>query len=153
EHFGTKFIADEIISIDLKSKPFSLILASGKTLQTQSLIITTGATPKRLGCPGENEYWGKGVTTCATCDAPFYRDKKVFVVGGGDTAMEDASFLKKFTNDVTIVHILDQLTASHAMQEKVISDPDIKIIYNSTITHIEGDGNHVTGAVITNQKT
>ncbi len=152
EYLGTQFIADEIKTVDLKSHPFTLTLTSGKTLQTLSLIVASGATPKRLGCPGENELWGKGVTTCATCDAPFYKDKKVLVVGGGDTAMEDASFLRKYTNNVTIVHILDKFTASHAMQQRVLTDPMIKIIYQSTVTAIEGDGNHVTGAVITNQK-
>lgn len=153
EHFGTQFLADEIKAIDLKKQPFTLTLSSGKTLLTQALIVATGATPKKLGCPGEAEYWGKGVTTCATCDAPFYRDKKVIVVGGGDTAMEDAHFLRKFTDDITVVHILDTLTANFSMQQRVINDPKIKVIYNSTVTQITGNNGHVTSAVVTNQKT
>jgi thioredoxin reductase (NADPH) len=112
-----------------------------------------GTIPRKLGCPGETEYWGKGVTTCAVCDGAFYVDKPVIIVGGGDSAMEEASFMTKFTKQITIVHILDKLTASYAMQKRVIDNPNIKIIYNSTISSIEGDGNHITHAVITNKKT
>ena len=111
-----------------------------KDLQSESVIIATGSSPNRLKVPGEDEYWGKGVTTCAVCDGAFYKDQKVVVIGGGDTAMEDASFLKKFTNDITIIQILDHLTASHAMQHRVLNDPDIKVIYNSAVTEFKGDG-------------
>lgn len=152
-HFGAEFMGEEVIEANLKQQPFSLTTNSGKVIKAKCIIIATGATYKRLGCPGENEYWGKGVTTCAVCDGAFYKDKKVIIVGGGDTAMEDASFMTNFTKDITIVHILDKLTASHAMQERILKNPDIKIIYSSTVSQIEGDGNHVTHATITNQKT
>src|SRR5690606_10681967 len=95
----------------------------------------------------------KGVSTCAVCDGAFYVDKKVLIVGGGDTAMEDASFLKKFTNNITIVQIEDTLTASHAMQQRIINDPAITILYNSTVTEIRGNGNRATEVTITNKKT
>jgi thioredoxin reductase (NADPH) len=152
-HFGAEFLGEEIIEAQLKQQPFSLTTNSGLVIKAKCLIIATGATYKRLGCPGEDEYWGKGVTTCAVCDGAFYKDKKVIIVGGGDTAMEDASFMTNFTKDITIVHILDKLTASHAMQERILKNKDIKIIYSSTVSLIEGDGNHVTHATITDQIT
>lgn len=153
QKLGTRFISEEIVNIDCKTKPFTLTTHKNNVLQAHALIIATGATPKRLGCPGEDQYWGKGVTTCAVCDGAFYRDKKVIIVGGGDTAMEDASFMTNFTKDIAIVHILDKLTASHAMQERIITNPSIKIIYNTTVTAIEGDGKHVTHATLSDQKT
>lgn len=153
KHFGTVFVSQEVVSVDFKNRPFCVTTNKGEKIYADSVIVATGATPRRLGCPGEDDYWGKGVTTCAVCDGAFYAQKKVLVVGGGDTAMEDASFLKKYTSDITIVHILDTLTASHAMQQRVVNDPAIKIIYNSTVTEIFGNGSHVTGAMITNQKT
>lgn len=153
KHFGTQFVAGNVTKVDFSQKPFTIIVDDKKTLQSHAVIIATGATPKRLGVPGEDQYWGKGVTTCAVCDGAFYKDKKVIVVGGGDTAMEDASFLKKFTNDITIIHILDKFTASYAMQERVINDPDIKTMYTSTVTEIHGDGQKVTGVTVTHQES
>ena len=153
KHFGTEFIAGNVSAVDFSSKPFSLIIDDKNEIKAHAIIIATGATPKNLNIPGEREYWGKGITTCAICDGAFYPNKKVLIVGGGDTAMEDASFLKKFTKDITIVHILDKFTASHAMQQRVINDPDIKVIYNSTVTQVFGENNHVTGVEITDQKT
>jgi thioredoxin reductase (NADPH) len=153
EHFNTQFVAGNVTKVDFKKKPFTLSTDQGMQFQAHTVIIATGAVPHKLGCPGEAEYWGKGVTTCAICDGAFYPNKKVLIVGGGDTAMEDASFMKKFTTDITIVQIHDKLTASYAMQQRVINDPDIKIIYHSTVSAIKGNGTHVTGVTITDQKT
>ncbi|HRN77960.1 MAG TPA: thioredoxin-disulfide reductase [Candidatus Dependentiae bacterium] len=153
KHFGTEFLSESVAQVDFSHRPFMLRTDRDKELKAHAIIIATGATPNKLNCPGEDEYWGKGVSTCAVCDGAFYADKKVLIVGGGDTAMEDASFMKKFTKNITIVQISDALTASHAMQQRVINDPDINIIYNATVTQIHGDGQHVTGATITNQKT
>jgi len=153
QHFGTQFIAGRVTSVNFSQQPFTITVDDKTTLHAQAVIIATGATPKILKVPGEQQYWGKGVTTCAVCDGAFYPDKETIVIGGGDTAMEDASFLKKFTKKITVVHILDTLTASHAMQQRVINDPDIKIIYNSTVTEFIGDGNHLTSVVVTNQQT
>jgi len=153
QHFGTEFLSETVIKVDFTKKPFTLWTDQNKELQSHAIIIATGAVPNKLGCPGETKYWGKGVTVCAVCDGAFYSNKKVLVVGGGDTAMEDASFLKKFTNAITIVQIEDKLTASHAMQQRVINDPDITIMYTSTITEIIGNNDHVTGVTITNKKT
>lgn len=151
-HYETRFLSETISKADLSQRPF-ILTTEKTTIETQALIIATGAQPKRLGIPGEDTYWGNGVTTCAVCDGAFYKDMPVVVVGGGDTAMESASFLTNFTKDITIVHILPELTASKAMQERVINNPDIKIIYNSTAISIEGDGNKVSQITIKNQKT
>lgn len=151
KHFGTQFVSGKVTKVDFSKKPFTITVNGSTTLQSHAVIVATGATPKRLGVSGEDMYWGKGVTTCAVCDGAFYPDKKVIVVGGGDTAMEDASFLKKFTNKITIIHILDKFTASHAMQQRVINDPDITVHYNSTVTEFHGDGKHVTSVTVTNQ--
>ncbi len=153
KHFGATFLSEEVVKTDFSKRPFTLWTDRNKELKADSIIIATGAVPNRLGCPGEDLYWGKGVTTCAVCDGAFYKDQKVLVVGGGDTAMEDASFLKKFTKDITVVQILDQLSASHAMKQRILDDPDITVLYNSTVTEIKGDGNRVTGATILNKKT
>ena len=153
QHFGTEFLADNVTKVDFSKKPFTLWTEQGKELQADAVIIATGAVPNRLNCPGESEYWGKGVTTCAVCDGAFYPDKDIIIVGGGDTAMEDASFMTKFTKKITVVHILDKLTASKPMQKRVLDNPDIKVLYNSTVTEMKGDGKHVSSAIITNQKT
>jgi len=153
KHFGTEFLSETVVKVDFSKKPFTLWTDQDKQLQAHAVIIATGAVPNKLGCPGETAYWGKGVTTCAVCDGAFYADKNVLVVGGGDTAMEDASFLKRFTNRITIMQIGDKLTASYAMQQRVINDPDISFMYNSTVTEIHGDKDHVTGVTIINKKT
>ena len=142
-HYKARFLCETIVKADLSQRPFVLTTDRSTEIHTHALIIATGATPKKLGCPGESDYWGKGVTTCAVCDGAFYKDKPVVVVGGGDTAMESASFLTNFTDSITIVHISAKLSASHAMQERVINNPKIKIIYSSTVTAIEGDGKKV----------
>lgn len=152
-HFGSRFVSATVTQVDFSRKPFIVTMDNGQIINTQAIIIATGAYPKTLDCKGETEYWGRGVTTCAVCDGALYKNKSVLVVGGGDTAMEDASFLRKFTDKITIVHILDKLTASQAMQKRVLSDNAINIIYNSTITEFLGDEHGLTGAVITNQKT
>lgn len=152
QHFGAQFISGSVSSVDFKQHPFT-ITTGKETLKTNSVIIAAGASPNKLKCPGEEEYWGKGVTTCAVCDGAFYPEKEVVIVGGGDTAMEDASFMTKYTDKITIVHILDKLTASPSMQKRVLDNPKIKIIYSSTITNIAGDGSHVTQVEITNQET
>lgn len=152
-HFGTRFLSQEVTRAHLHHGPFALYTNKCIEIKTHALIIATGATPKRLYCPGEDEFWGKGVTTCAVCDGAFYQNKRVVIIGGGDSAMENASFMTNFTNNITIVHILPQLTASQAMQQRVINDPRIKIIYDSTVTEIKGAKGHVTSVAITNQKT
>lgn len=153
KHFGTEFIPGFVEKVDFSKRPFTLWTNKKQEFKAEAVIIATGSTPKRLDVPGEDEYWGKGITTCAVCDGAFYKDRKVVVIGGGDTAMEDASFLKKFTNDITIIQVLDKLTASYAMQQRIINDPDIKIIYNSTVAEFKGDGSKVSSLTVANQNT
>ncbi|MDR3646054.1 MAG: thioredoxin-disulfide reductase [Candidatus Babeliales bacterium] len=150
---GCQFIEEKIDKVDLKNRPFTLWTNNNREIKTDSLIIATGSEPRKLNCPGESTYWGKGVTTCATCDGAFYKDRPIVIVGGGDTAMEEASFMTKFTNQITVVHILDKLTASHTMKQRVLDNPNINIIYNSTISEIIGNENHITQVVIENTKT
>lgn len=153
ESLGTKIIANTVIAVDFKSKPFNLTMADGKCIASEAVIIATGATPKRLQVPGEDEYWGKGVTTCAVCDGAFYKDRPIVIIGGGDSAMENASFMTNYTNKITIIHILDKLTASAAMQEKILNNPSIRILYEHQVIAIQGDNNHVTGVRVIDKKS
>lgn len=153
QHTGAEFKSGEIVSVDFSKPPFKLFTNKDEELITHAVIIASGATPKRLGVPGEDELWGRGVTTCAVCDGAFYQDKPVVIVGGGDTAMEDASFMRRYTDQITIIQIEDTLTASAAMQERVINDPQITIIYNSTVSEIIGSQEGVEKVIVTNQKT
>lgn len=153
QSFGAEFLYGTVTKTDFTKRPFTIWTDRNHELKADAVIIATGSTPKRLGVPGEDAYWGKGVTTCAVCDGAFYKDQKVVVVGGGDTAMEDASFLKKFTNDITVIQISDQLTASHVMQKRILDDPDITVIYNSAVVEFKGDGQRVSEIVIENKKT
>jgi thioredoxin reductase (NADPH) len=152
-NLGCQFIQEKIEKLDLKNRPFTLWTDKNREIKTESIIIATGCEPRKLNCPGESTYWGRGVTTCATCDGAFYKDRPILIIGGGDTAMEEASFMTNFTNQITIVHILDKLTASPIMQQRVLNNKNINIIYNSTITEIIGDGNHITQVIIENVNT
>lgn len=151
--FSTEIISGSVSKVDLSTRPFQLVLDTKKEFKAHSIIIASGATSNKLGCLGEEEYWGKGVSTCAVCDGAFYKNQSVVIVGGGDSSMESASFLLRNNNNVTIVHIGEKLTASHSMQQRILNQPNIKIIYNSTVTEILGNGTHVTEAIITNQIT
>lgn len=150
---GCEFLDTTVTATNFTQKPFAITTSDQQQLYAHSVIIATGATPKKLGVPGEEMHWGKGVTTCAVCDGALYKDVPVVIVGGGDTAMEDASFMAKFTNNITIIQIGDTLTAQAVMQERVLNNPKITILYNSTVTEIKGDGNKVQEIVVTNQKT
>lgn len=150
---GCTFKSGDIVKVDFKKSPFTLITNKNETIQAQAVIIATGGTPKRLGVPGEDTYWGKGVTTCPVCDGAFYKNQPVVIVGGGDSAMEAASFMINFTKEITVIQISEKLSASAAMQKKVVDNPNIKIIYSSTVTEIKGDREKVTGVVIKNSKT
>lgn len=151
ERFGTRFIDEEVIEVDFKSKPFT-IKTDSQEIKTKAVIIATGAVAKWLEVPGEKEFMGKGVSGCATCDGFFFRGKEVVVVGGGDTALEDALYLTKFANTVTIIHRRDQFRASKIMQQKVFSNQKIKVIWDSVVVEIKGDSK-VTGVKIKNVKT
>ncbi len=151
EKFGARFANEDVVDIDFSSKPFK-IKTSSSEYEANSVIIATGASAKWLGIPSEQKYIGKGISSCATCDAPFFKGKNVVVVGGGDTAMEDSLFLTKFVESVTIVHRRAEFRASKIMQGRVLSNPKIKVIWDSEVAEILGNGK-VTGVKIKNVKS
>jgi thioredoxin reductase (NADPH) len=138
ERFGTHFLTEDVVKVDLERSPITLETAAGRTISTQSLIIATGAKPRRLDIPGEDELWGSGVSACATCDGFFFRDKHVVVVGGGDSAMEEATFLTKFASKVTVVHRRDTLRASVIMQERAFKNERIEFVFNAAPIAVNG---------------
>jgi thioredoxin reductase (NADPH) len=152
-HFGTQFLDETVTKVDFSQSPLTLWTNHNTVLKADSVIIATGANSRTLNCPGEQEYWGKGVTTCAICDGAFYVNVPVVIIGGGDTSMESALFMLKFTDQITIVQNLAHLTASKIMQERVLNHPKIKIIYHSLVTKIMGNQTHVTSLEIQDQNT
>lgn len=152
ERFGTRFYQGNIVRADLSKAPFMLELADGKKILTQALVIATGAAAKWLGLPNEKRLMGKGVSGCATCDGFFFRNKDIAVVGGGDTAMEEATFLTRFAKTVTLIHRRDQFRASKAMQEKAQKNPKIRFLLSTEIEDILGDRS-VTGVRVKDLKT
>lgn len=139
EH-GAVFVPETIKSVDLRSWPYKLSNEDGQDIYALSVIIATGAVPRVLGAPGEKEYWGKGVTTCAICDAPFYKGRDVVVVGGGDSAVEEAAQLAPHVRSVTMLVRKDSMRASKASQQHLTSLPNVKVQYNTAIDEIIGDG-------------
>lgn len=153
QHCGSKIISDSVVSVDFSKRPFTVITEGKETLQANSVIIATGAKNKMLGCPGEQEYFAKGVATCATCDAPFYKDKEVIVVGGGNTAVTEAEHLLHYVKKLTIVQIGSELSANDPIKFKVLNNPKAHFIYNATVEEIQGNGDKFTGAVVRNTQT
>ena len=151
EKFGADFIQKNVVSVDFSKKPFSL-KTSDEEILANSVIVATGAETKWLGVPGEKELIGKGISSCAPCDAPFFKEKEVLVVGGGDSAMEEALVLTKFASKVTIIHRRNEFKASKAMQDKVFANPKITIIWDSEIVEVNGDLKFEL-AVVKNNKT
>ena len=151
---GTNIVFDTIIDVDLSSKPFSLQSDSGKNYTCDALIISTGAQAKWLGLESENKFKGYGVSACATCDGFFYKDKTVVVVGGGNTAAEEAIFLTNFASEVKLIHRRDSLRAEKILQKRLMDNKKIEIIWNSEITEIIGDENplSVKQVVLRNNK-
>jgi thioredoxin reductase (NADPH) len=154
ERFGTKMIFGDVAEVDLKQRPFEL--TAGKESYTcDALIVATGASAKLMGLPSEKTLMGYGVSACATCDGFFFKEKEVIVVGGGDTAMEEALFLTKFAAKVTVVHRRDELRASKIMQDRARKNPKIEFVWDSVVEEVYGDPKNggVTGAKLKNLKT
>lgn len=128
-----------VVKVELTEAKKKLILESGEELTCQTLIICTGARPNKLSIPGEEELTGKGVSFCATCDGPFFRDQEILVVGGGDTAIQEADFLTKFASKVTVIHRRDELRATKVLQEKAFANERVEFIWNSNVVAIEGE--------------
>ena len=151
ERFGSRFVEKDVTSVDFSSNPLRVTVASDEYL-AKSVIVASGASSKWLNIPSEQKFIGRGVSSCATCDAPFFKNRNVLVVGGGDTAMEDSIFLAKFARSVTIVHRNSRFRASKIMQERVMSDSRIRIIWNSTVDEILGSS-RVTGVKLIDSAT
>ena len=152
ERFKTRFKQGDVQKVDLTQKPYTLHLADGSEVKTKTLIIATGASAKLLGMPQEKKLMGKGVSACATCDGFFFRNQDIAVVGGGDTAMEEANFLTRFAKSVTLIHRRDVFRASKVMQDRVLANPKVKVMYDSAVEEIVGE-QEVVGLKIKNLKT
>lgn len=154
--FGTQFLKGDIQSVDLSARPFTLSLEGGKTVRAKTLIISTGASARWLGQENETKLrkGGGGVSACATCDGFFYRGKEVAVIGGGDTAMEEATFLTKFATKVSVIHRRDQLRASKIMQERAFHNEKIEFIWDSVVDEVlSGDDDKIRALAVRNVKT
>ena len=149
--FGAEVVMDEVTGLEVQEDGF-LVKGFEKNYKAKSVIIATGANPKKLGVPGEDKFYGRGVSTCATCDGFFYRDKEVVVVGGGDAAVEEGIYLTKFAKKVTIIHRRDELRANKVAQQRAFANPKIEFLFSHIVTEILGD-DHVTGVRVKNLKT
>ena len=138
QRMGTTIIDDEVVDVDFRHKPFKVLTAS-EEYEGRAVIIATGANPRKIGLPGEQTFAGKGVSYCATCDGPFFRNQELIVVGGGDSAVEEATFLTKFATTVHLVHRRESLRASKIMQERAMKNSKIKFHWNYEVTDIKGD--------------
>lgn len=150
KRFGTEYINAHVTHVDFSKRPFIIKTDAGQEYSAQVIILATGASAKYLGLPNEKELIGRGVSACATCDGFFYRDRVVHVVGGGDTAMEEAMFLSKFASKVTIVHRRDSFRASKPMQQRVFDNPKIDVLWDSEVTEIVADQTGVTSIRVKN---
>ena len=153
EHVGTKMVTDTIVSVDFKSHPKKAVGDSGDIYLADAIIIATGAQARWLDLPSEQKYKGHGVSACATCDGFFYRGKEVILVGGGNTAVEEALFLANFAAKVTVVHRRDTFRAEKIMQERLFKNPKINVVWDTALDEVLGDGKVVTGARLKNIKT
>jgi thioredoxin reductase (NADPH) len=154
ERFGTDVLTGNVMSVDLRNRPFTIALSDGNPITTDALIIATGASARWLEIGADRKLSGHGVSTCATCDGYFFRGRPIAVVGGGDSAMEEAIYLTRFASKVTVVHRRDNLRASKIMQDKALANPKIEFVWDSEIADIaDVEKGEVTGIVVRNVKT
>ena len=151
--FGLEVVYKMVERVDLSQRPFRLWEDDGTEHTADAVIVATGASAKYLNIPGEQEYLGRGVSACATCDGFFFREQEIIVVGGGDTAMEEAQFLTKFASKVYVAHRRDTLRASKIMQERAIANDKIEFLYSTVVTEVKGDGQGVVGVELLDLKT
>jgi thioredoxin reductase (NADPH) len=153
ERFGTEFLTDDVTRVDFSEEPYRVWVGDDE-YRAEAIIVATGATARKLGLPSEEALQGRGVTYCATCDGAFYREKEVLVVGGGDSAMEEASFLTKFASKVTVVHRRAEFRASQIMIDRARSNPKIEFVMNATVDEVLGvEGGKMTGVRLRNTIT
>lgn len=148
ERFGTHFVTEDVTEVDLGGPLKRLRTASGAEVTARSLIIATGAKPRRLEVPGEAELWGSGVSACATCDGFFFKERHVVIVGGGDSAMEEAMFLTKFASKVSVIHRRDSLRASKIMQERAFKNDKIEFVWNAEVAEVHGEGGQLSSLTL-----
>jgi thioredoxin reductase (NADPH) len=153
ERFGAELVADDVTAVDLKGDIKSVTDSAGTVHQARAVIVATGSQYRKLGLPKEDELSGRGVSYCATCDGFFFRDQDIAVVGGGDTAMEEATFLTRFAKTVTVIHRRDTLRASKAMQERAFADPKIKFIWDTEVAEIKDTDGKLSGLTLRNTRT
>jgi thioredoxin reductase (NADPH) len=151
ERFGARIEMDIVTGVNLSTRPFKVETYSG-THETQALIVASGASPRKLGVPGEAEFSGRGVSYCATCDGFFYMGKEIVMVGGGDSAIEEAIFLTRFASKVTVIHRRDQLRAEELLQDQAFRNEKIEFLWDTVVTEIVGE-NFITGVKVRNVKT
>ncbi|AXL89719.1 MULTISPECIES: thioredoxin-disulfide reductase [Streptomyces] len=152
ERFGAELIPDDVVAVDLSGEIKTVTDTAGTVHQAKAVIVTTGSQHRKLGLPNEDALSGRGVSWCATCDGFFFKDQDIAVIGGGDTAMEEATFLSRFAKSVTIVHRRDTLRASKAMQERAFADPKITFVWDSEVAEVQGD-QKLAGLKLRNVKT
>ncbi|GGN03420.1 thioredoxin-disulfide reductase [Streptomyces fuscichromogenes] len=152
ERFGAELVPDDIVSVDLSGEIKTVTDTAGTVHKAKAVIVTTGSQHRKLGLPNEDALSGRGVSWCATCDGFFFKDQDIAVIGGGDTAMEEATFLSRFAKSVTIVHRRNSLRASKAMQERAFADPKIKFAWDSEIAEVQGE-QKLAGLKLRNVKT
>ena len=150
--FGTTFVPGDATVVDLQKAPFT-VKTDEETLESRAVIIATGASPKTLNLPGEKEYSGHGVSYCATCDGFFFRNQEIVVVGGGDTAMEEANFLTRFGSRVTVVHRRDAFRASKIMADRLLANAKVRVLWDAAVTEVKGDGTKAQSVMVKNLKT
>ena len=154
ERFGARYVSGDVTAVDFTHRPFRVEVDEENYYHTKTVIIASGATAMLLGVPGESDLMGRGVSACATCDGFFFKDRELIVVGGGDTALEESSFLTKFASNVHVVHRRDQLRASKIMQERAFNNPKIDFIWDTVVEEILGiDEGEVKGVMLRNLKT
>src|SRR5829696_7351225 len=154
ERFGAEIIQGNVTSVGLGQRPFPIVLADGRTVLAETLIIATGASARWLDIGSDRKLSGHGVSTCATCDGYFFRGKPIAVVGGGDSAMEEAIYLTRFASKVSVIHRRDSLRASKIMQDKAFANPKVEFVWDSEIAEVKDVGKgEVTGIVVRNLKT
>ncbi|MGD6744455.1 thioredoxin-disulfide reductase [Streptomyces sp. BH106] len=152
ERFGAELVPDDVVAVDLSGEIKTVTDTAGTVHRAKAVIVTTGSQHRKLGLPNEDALSGRGVSWCATCDGFFFKDQDIAVIGGGDTAMEEATFLSRFAKSVTIVHRRDTLRASKAMQERAFADPKIKFVWDSEIAEVKGE-QKLSGLTLRNLKT
>jgi len=152
ERLGTRMVQEDVVNVRFDTYPFEIETSGGTTVRALSVIVATGATPRRLNIPSESRLQGKGVSNCAVCDGFFFKGKDVAVVGGGDTAMEEATFLTNLVSSIQVIHRKDELRASAALRDEAMADPKIRFNWNSVVTEILGNGK-VEGVEVKDLKT